>query len=255
MTSLGIYKSELMLFDVMKRFLPTESFLKLGVVNAIDANLAQPKTLAECLSKLRTYLQDCQIAINMLNTIGKTNNVVLSTLRVYNVLAGFVHHVSGMDAVLTTRIELLGQVSDSHTLQALFTWATKVLGLIAERVREDKQFRTQQGNKPANKPSATAPDGTSNKTPKEGKPNPAASTADGTPKPPKGKGKGDGKKGRDPSKPPPKETERARRMQEKGRRTRRITRHPRSLPHVQRTSFLTYPNCLLSDNAMEDPSV
>eukprot|EP00971_Amphidinium_carterae_P231117 4586590-Amphidinium_carterae.1 len=75
----------------MKRYLPTDSFLKLGVVNAIETDLAQPKTLAEGLSKLRTYLQDCQIADNMLNTIG------------------FVHHVSGMDAVLTTRIELLGQ--------------------------------------------------------------------------------------------------------------------------------------------------
>eukprot|EP00971_Amphidinium_carterae_P298118 5923686-Amphidinium_carterae.1 len=32
MTSKGIYNSELMLFDVMKRYLPTESFLKLGVV-------------------------------------------------------------------------------------------------------------------------------------------------------------------------------------------------------------------------------
>eukprot|EP00971_Amphidinium_carterae_P229290 4548901-Amphidinium_carterae.1 len=75
----------------MKRFLPTESFLKLGVVNAIEADLPQPKTLVECLAKLRTYLQDCQIAINMLNTIG------------------FVHHVSCLDTVLTTRIELLGQ--------------------------------------------------------------------------------------------------------------------------------------------------
>eukprot|EP00971_Amphidinium_carterae_P083614 1655201-Amphidinium_carterae.1 len=93
----------------MKRFLPTESFLQLGVVNAIEADLAQPKTLVECLAKLRTYLQDCQIAINMLNTIGKTRNVELSTLRVCNVLAGFVHHVSCLDTVLTTRIELLGQ--------------------------------------------------------------------------------------------------------------------------------------------------
>eukprot|EP00971_Amphidinium_carterae_P212640 4220181-Amphidinium_carterae.1 len=138
MTSLGIYKTELMLFDVMKRYLPTDSFLKLGVVNAIEADLVQPKTLAECLSKLRTYLQDCQIAVNMLNKIGKTRNVELSTLRVYNVLACFVHHVSGLDAILTTRVELLGQITDSNTLQELFLWATKVLGLIAERVREDK---------------------------------------------------------------------------------------------------------------------
>eukprot|EP00971_Amphidinium_carterae_P133634 2646920-Amphidinium_carterae.1 len=53
--------------------------------------MAQPKTMSEGLAKLRTYLQDCQIAANMLNTIGKTRNVELSTLHVYNVLAGFVH--------------------------------------------------------------------------------------------------------------------------------------------------------------------
>eukprot|EP00971_Amphidinium_carterae_P223139 4427899-Amphidinium_carterae.1 len=95
------------------------------------------------------------------------------------------------------------RVSDNDSLQTLFTWATKVLSLTAERVREDKQFKLQhQGSKPTNKPSASAADGTSNKTPKEGKPKPAANAADGTPKPPKGKGKGDAKKGRDPSKPP-----------------------------------------------------
>eukprot|EP00971_Amphidinium_carterae_P194243 3854413-Amphidinium_carterae.1 len=70
-----------MLFDVMKRYLPTDSFLKLKVVNAIKTELAQPKTLSEVLAKLRTYLQDCQIAVNMLHTIGKTRNVELSTLR------------------------------------------------------------------------------------------------------------------------------------------------------------------------------
>eukprot|EP00971_Amphidinium_carterae_P017480 344665-Amphidinium_carterae.2 len=95
------------------------------------------------------------------------------------------------------------QVTDNDTLPIFFTWATKVLGLVAERVREDKQFKAlQQGNKPTNKPSVNAADVTSNKTPKEGKPNPAANAADGTPKPPKGKGKGEGKKSRDPSKPP-----------------------------------------------------
>eukprot|EP00971_Amphidinium_carterae_P069706 1379475-Amphidinium_carterae.1 len=64
-----------------------------------------------------------------------------------------------MDAVLTTRIKLLGPVSDRNTLQKLFLWATKVLGLIAERVREDKQFKAQhQGNKPPNKPAAHVAD-------------------------------------------------------------------------------------------------
>eukprot|EP00971_Amphidinium_carterae_P317302 6308266-Amphidinium_carterae.1 len=94
----------------------------------------------------------------MLNTIGRTRNVELSTLRVYNVLAGFVHSVSVLDTVLTTRIELLGQVSESNTLQELFLWSTKVLGLIAERVRENAEFKTQS-NKPTNKPSAHAADG------------------------------------------------------------------------------------------------
>eukprot|EP00971_Amphidinium_carterae_P255677 5076292-Amphidinium_carterae.1 len=94
----------------------------------------------------------------MLNTIGKTRNVELSTLCVYNVLAGFVHNVSVLDTVPTTRIELLGQVSESNTLQELFLWATKVLGLISERVRENTQFKTQN-NKPTNKPSAHAADG------------------------------------------------------------------------------------------------
>eukprot|EP00971_Amphidinium_carterae_P007854 155550-Amphidinium_carterae.1 len=178
----------------------------LGVVNAIETDLAQPKTLTECMNKVRTYLQDCQIAINMLNSIGGSKNVELSTSRVYNALACFIHHVSCLDTVLTTRIELLGQVTDNDTLPALFTWATKVLGLVAERVREDKQFKAlQQGNsKPTNpnKPSANSAERASNKNPKGDKPKPAANAADGTPKPPKGKGKGEGKKGREPSNPP-----------------------------------------------------
>eukprot|EP00971_Amphidinium_carterae_P274571 5448475-Amphidinium_carterae.1 len=77
---------------------------------------------------------------------------------------------------------------------------------MAERVREDKQFKVlQQGHgKPNNtdKPSANAADGASNKSSKSDKPKPAANAADGTPKPPKGKGKGDDKKSQEPSKPP-----------------------------------------------------
>eukprot|EP00971_Amphidinium_carterae_P138658 2747401-Amphidinium_carterae.1 len=60
-----------MLFDVMKRCLPTESYLKLGVIDAIEADLPKPKTLAECGGKLRTYIQDVQIAINLLSSLGR----------------------------------------------------------------------------------------------------------------------------------------------------------------------------------------
>eukprot|EP00971_Amphidinium_carterae_P297329 5906866-Amphidinium_carterae.1 len=84
----------------------------------------------------------------MLNSIGRVRNVELSTLRVYNVLACFIHHVSCLDTVLTTRIELLGQV--------------------AERVPEDKQFKSHHAgsNKSSNKPAANAAESTPNKAPK-----------------------------------------------------------------------------------------
>eukprot|EP00971_Amphidinium_carterae_P007072 139957-Amphidinium_carterae.4 len=43
-------------------------------------------------------------------------------------------------------------VSDNDSLQILFTFATKVLGLISERVREDKLIKQKHGG--ANKPAA-----------------------------------------------------------------------------------------------------
>eukprot|EP00971_Amphidinium_carterae_P310469 6169467-Amphidinium_carterae.1 len=77
----------------MKRCLPTESYLKLGVIDSIESDLLKPKTLAECVGELRTYIQDIQIAINLLSSLGLSNNVQISSLRIYNVLNGFVHHM------------------------------------------------------------------------------------------------------------------------------------------------------------------
>eukprot|EP00971_Amphidinium_carterae_P322237 6404847-Amphidinium_carterae.1 len=70
---MNILTAEAMLFDVIKRCLPTESYLKLGVIHSIESDLPKPKTLAECVGKLRTY-KDVQIAINLLSSLGLSNN-------------------------------------------------------------------------------------------------------------------------------------------------------------------------------------
>eukprot|EP00971_Amphidinium_carterae_P107259 2124938-Amphidinium_carterae.1 len=145
---------EAMLFDVMKRCLPTYSYLKLGIIDTNETDLPKPKTLADCIGKLKTYIQDVQIAVNLLSSLGQTHNVQLNSLRIYNVLNGFVHHMCTFDTVLTTKVVLLGSISDNMSLNQLLLWATHVLGMAAERVRDDKSLKQQQG--PSNKPQGNA---------------------------------------------------------------------------------------------------
>eukprot|EP00971_Amphidinium_carterae_P129753 2570089-Amphidinium_carterae.5 len=88
MLSRNILTAEAMLFDVMKRCLPTESYLKFGVIDTIETDLPKPKMLADCVGKLNTYIQDVQIAVNLLSSLGRSNNVQINSLHIYNVLNG-----------------------------------------------------------------------------------------------------------------------------------------------------------------------
>eukprot|EP00971_Amphidinium_carterae_P127901 2533210-Amphidinium_carterae.2 len=70
-----------------------------------------------------------------------------------HVLKVFVHHMCSLDTVLTTKVTLLGNMSDSMPLQTVLTWSTSVLGLAAERASEEKHMRQVQGHA-SNKPQA-----------------------------------------------------------------------------------------------------
>eukprot|EP00971_Amphidinium_carterae_P329551 6462079-Amphidinium_carterae.1 len=45
MLTFGIYTSERMLFYTMRKNLPTENFLKIAVIDAVETRLAEPKSL------------------------------------------------------------------------------------------------------------------------------------------------------------------------------------------------------------------
>eukprot|EP00971_Amphidinium_carterae_P214685 4260291-Amphidinium_carterae.1 len=76
MVTYGIYTAERMLFYTMRKNLPTENFLKIAVVDAIETRLAEPKSLRECVNKTRTYIHDVQIAYGMLSAFGPTQQNV-----------------------------------------------------------------------------------------------------------------------------------------------------------------------------------
>eukprot|EP00971_Amphidinium_carterae_P191043 3791390-Amphidinium_carterae.1 len=58
MLTYGIYTAKRMLFYTMRKNLPAKNFLKIAVVNAIETRLVKPKTFAECVNKIRTYIHD-----------------------------------------------------------------------------------------------------------------------------------------------------------------------------------------------------
>eukprot|EP00971_Amphidinium_carterae_P341792 6480789-Amphidinium_carterae.1 len=76
MMTYGIYTAEHMLFYTMRKNLPTENFLKIAVVDAIETRLAEPKSLSECVNKIRTYIHDVQIAYGILSAFGPTQQNV-----------------------------------------------------------------------------------------------------------------------------------------------------------------------------------
>eukprot|EP00971_Amphidinium_carterae_P152389 3019867-Amphidinium_carterae.1 len=62
------------------------TFLKLGEVDASERRLPEPKTFAEGVTKLTNHLQDVEIAVNLLNTLGLVqmfNSTHYSTRRNY----------------------------------------------------------------------------------------------------------------------------------------------------------------------------
>eukprot|EP00971_Amphidinium_carterae_P219033 4347831-Amphidinium_carterae.1 len=63
-----------MLFDVMRRNLPSNSFVQVAVVDSLEVRLEEPRTIAECSIKLRTYLQDLKIAEGILGSLVATAN-------------------------------------------------------------------------------------------------------------------------------------------------------------------------------------
>eukprot|EP00971_Amphidinium_carterae_P190174 3774865-Amphidinium_carterae.1 len=60
----------------MRKNLPTENFLKIAVVDAIETQLAEPKSLPECVNKIRMYIHDVQIAFGILHAFGPTQQNV-----------------------------------------------------------------------------------------------------------------------------------------------------------------------------------
>eukprot|EP00971_Amphidinium_carterae_P207936 4126129-Amphidinium_carterae.1 len=65
----GIVNSERMLFDVMRRNLPSNSFVQVALVDSLEVRLAEPRTISECSVKLRTYLQELKIAEGILGSL------------------------------------------------------------------------------------------------------------------------------------------------------------------------------------------
>eukprot|EP00971_Amphidinium_carterae_P252172 5006793-Amphidinium_carterae.2 len=76
MLRFGIYASERMLFYTMRKNLPTENFLKIAVIDAVETRLVEPKSLPECVTKLRTYIHDILIAFGILQAFGPSQQSV-----------------------------------------------------------------------------------------------------------------------------------------------------------------------------------
>eukprot|EP00971_Amphidinium_carterae_P277547 5508468-Amphidinium_carterae.1 len=63
-----------MLFDVMRRNLPSNSFVQVVLVDSLEVRLAEPRTIADCSIKLQTYLQELKIAEGILESLVATAN-------------------------------------------------------------------------------------------------------------------------------------------------------------------------------------
>eukprot|EP00971_Amphidinium_carterae_P192480 3819629-Amphidinium_carterae.1 len=110
----GILESDKMLLDVMRRKLPSDSFVKLGVIDSMESRLPEPSNIAECSNKLRIYLQDLRIADGLLRSLGSTgNSVQLNSIKVFQVLRTFIMHVCKLDSTLSTKIVMLGDILNS----------------------------------------------------------------------------------------------------------------------------------------------
>eukprot|EP00971_Amphidinium_carterae_P121725 2410637-Amphidinium_carterae.1 len=61
-----------MLLDIMRKRLPSDSFLKLSLIDGVESSLKEPSNIADCSNTLRVYLQDLRIADGMLASLGST---------------------------------------------------------------------------------------------------------------------------------------------------------------------------------------
>eukprot|EP00971_Amphidinium_carterae_P282494 5608252-Amphidinium_carterae.1 len=139
MLTFGIHTAERMLFYTMRKNLPTENFLKIAVVDAIETRLAEPESLPECVNKIRTYIHDVQIAFGILHAFGPTQqNVFVNPVKVCAVLRAFADHVRTIDSYMATKIVIIGPPPDNVPIQQLLQYAVRLLGLMAERVSEEK---------------------------------------------------------------------------------------------------------------------
>eukprot|EP00971_Amphidinium_carterae_P300360 5967763-Amphidinium_carterae.1 len=75
---------------------------------------------------LRVYLQDLRIADGMLASLGSTGSrIQLNSIKIFQVLRTFVTHVGKLDTTLSTRIVLLGDITENMTIDELVTWALR----------------------------------------------------------------------------------------------------------------------------------
>eukprot|EP00971_Amphidinium_carterae_P350412 6491530-Amphidinium_carterae.1 len=72
----GIFEVDKMLLETMR-----QSFLEIAVIDAVETRLTEPKTVSDCVSKLRTYLQDAHVAIGILDAFGPVQNIHLNPIR------------------------------------------------------------------------------------------------------------------------------------------------------------------------------
>eukprot|EP00971_Amphidinium_carterae_P275437 5465092-Amphidinium_carterae.1 len=99
----------------MRRHLPSDSFVKIAVIDTIESRIQEPRSMSDCVTKLNSYLQDLQIADNILQSLGPVGNVC------------------SLNTALATKVVLLEGVNDTMTVPQLASWAVNTLGLTAER--------------------------------------------------------------------------------------------------------------------------
>eukprot|EP00971_Amphidinium_carterae_P200201 3973165-Amphidinium_carterae.1 len=127
----GIVNSKRMLFDVMRRNLPSNSFVQVALVDSLEVRL---RTITECSSKLQTYLQELKIAVGILGLPPMPVQSLKSTLSRCNRFCA-----RTLDVTIATKI-VIGDVLQDSTLQQLIQWAIIILGLTVEKVQKDKKL-------------------------------------------------------------------------------------------------------------------
>eukprot|EP00971_Amphidinium_carterae_P283619 5630678-Amphidinium_carterae.1 len=141
----GVVNSDKMLFNVMRRNLPSNAFVQVALVDSLEVRLAEPRTIAECSIKLQTYLQELKIAEGILGSLVATTNArpvtQINTIKVYQVLRIFVTHLCSLDVTVATKVIMLGDVTEDSMLQQLMNWAIMILGLIVEKVQVEKNTK------------------------------------------------------------------------------------------------------------------